>query len=241
MLAWDTFYNLPQVQLRSLAVLQTLHINSKLRQQQWQTHYIGKKERVFKKSLPSFHFCLRKHCRAAHAVFPLPHQGCIQPFRSVLHTKAKGRWGQCLGCKIARRERSVNGIFSQLGRKNSQTWSTSCRDVCFWPRQTEGTRSPPRTALENTTATKAVGKALLLASPAVVTMLRNTTQLYSPISALLWSPCNPLPLNDKGVQSFPSCCVSLRCMGAAPFLLHSSVYLALMHLAPWYPSHCNSR
>lgn len=112
MLARDTFYNLPRVQLRSLAGLQTLHINSKLRQQQWQTHYTGKKEKVFKKSLPSFHFCLRKHCGTVHAMFPLPHQGHIQPPRSVLHTKAKGRWGQCLGCKIARMERSLNGIFS---------------------------------------------------------------------------------------------------------------------------------
>lgn len=34
------------------------------------------------------------------------------------------------------------------------------RYVCFWPRQTEDTGSP-RTALENVTATKAVGTALL--------------------------------------------------------------------------------
>lgn len=53
-LAWDTFYNLPQVQLRSLAVLQALHINSKLRQQQRQTHYTGKKEKVLKKASQAF-------------------------------------------------------------------------------------------------------------------------------------------------------------------------------------------
>lgn len=47
-------------------------------------------------------------------LFPLPHQGHIQPPRSVLHTKAKGHGSrQCLGCKTARRRaRSANGISS---------------------------------------------------------------------------------------------------------------------------------
>lgn len=147
--------------------------------------------------------------------------------------------GAVFGLQNSKNGKESKWHLLQLSRKNSQTWSTSCRDVCFWPRQTEGT-GPPITALENTMATEAVGKALLLASPAVAAILRSTTQHYSPISVLLWSPCNALPLNNKGVQSFPSCCVPVRCMGAAPFLLHSSVYLALMHLAPWYPSHCNS-
>lgn len=93
-LAWDTFYNLPQEQWCFLAMLQTLHIHSKLRQQQ--THYTGKKEREsFFNSLPSFHFCLRKHCRAACGMLPLSHRRPHPaPPSSVLHTKAKGRWRQ---------------------------------------------------------------------------------------------------------------------------------------------------
>lgn len=93
---------------------------------------LGRKKKFFKKSLPSFHFCLRQHCRAAHAMFPPPHQGHIQAPRSVLHTKGKGRWGQAVsGMQNSRKEgKECKWPLLQLGRKISQTWSTCCRGTC---------------------------------------------------------------------------------------------------------------
>lgn len=165
-------------------------------------------------------------------MFPLPYQGHIQPPRSVLHTTGKGRGGQAVsGLQNSKKEaRSVNGISSSWVKQTHRHGAPVAEVCVLLPRQTEGT-GPPRTALENSMATKAAGTALLLASPAVVTMLRNTSQHLSLISTLLWSPCNNPLLNDKCVPSFPSCCIPLRCMRAAllPFSITPYPWCIWLH------------
>lgn len=130
-----------------------------------------------------------------------PHHagGHIQPPGSVLHTEAKGRWGQTVfGLQNSQEgAKGCNRHLLWMGRKHPETQSTQTHrsqgPVCFWPTQTGGA-GPSRTALDNTIAGKAVGKASLLASPAAVTMLRNTTQHHSPTSGLLRSLCIPFPI-----------------------------------------------
>lgn len=198
-------------------MLQTLHINSKLRQQQ--THYSGKKEREsFFKKPPKLSFLLKETLQSCMwGASPVTLRVTSSPPALCSTPRPMGDGGrQHLGCRTAKRKpRIVTGISSGWEgsthkRHNSTQTHQPQRPMCFWRRQTEGA-GPSITAKENTMATKAVGKALLLASPATVMMLRNTTQHHSPSSVLLLSLCNPLPLGDKGVQSFPSCCIPLRC------------------------------
>lgn len=230
-LAWDSFYNLPQVQLRSLAVLQTLHINSKLRQQQRQTHYTGKKEKVFWKTLPSFHFCLRKHCRAAHAVFPLARQGHIQP-PDLCSNQSQREMGQAVsGLQNSKEGKECKWHLLQLGRKTSQTWSTSCSGMCA-----SGQDKPKALVLQEL-PWRARWSPKLLGKPCCWPLLQwwqcsaTPPSITAPSQRYSEAPVIPFPLMTR-VYSFLSYLIPWRCTGAAPFLQHS---LALMNLAALIP------
>lgn len=121
---------------------------------------------------------------------------------------------QRLGCKIAkRRPTSVTGLSSEMGRKHPPTestqshWSQTCVLLaktnwrCWSFKNCLGERAGWQRCWESTTAgrSRSTGntqKHLLASQP----HLGATLKL-----------CNPLPLTDKGVQSFPSCCTLLRC------------------------------
>lgn len=168
--------------------------------------------------------------------------GHIQPPSSMHHTEAKGRWGQtAFGLQNSQEKaKECNWHLLQMGRKHPQAQSTQThwlqRPVCIWAKKNWRCKSFKNCLGEHDGCWRCQES-----FTAGLSRSGDDAQKHHPASALRWSFCNPLPLNDKGVRSFPSCCIPLRRTRAAPFLQRSPVYLVLMCLAPWDPSCCNSR
>lgn len=116
-------------------MLQTLRINSKLRQQQQQTHYNGKKEREsFLKKPPKLSFLLKETLQSCRRDVSAAMLGATSSPPAPCSTpRPKGDGGrQDSECKIAkRRPKTVAGISSRWGGStHREPKPTARRDLC---------------------------------------------------------------------------------------------------------------